>query len=421
MTQKKPNILVIGGGPAGLSAAEIVSANGRAIVTVVDRMPTLGRKFLMAGRSGLNLTNAESETGFPKRYGNAQHWLVSAIAAFPPSAMIEWAETLGQPCFTGSSGRIFPKSMKGSPLLRAWIGRLAEQGVQFRAGLRWRGWNDQNEVILETREGHEETLSPDAVVLALGGGSWARLGSDGQWVSMLAARNVPLSPLRPANCGFLAEWTTPFADRFAGTPLKRIALSFAGETRRGEAVLTERGLEGGVVYALAVPVRDAIETRGEATVLVDLRPDLDVAVIVEKLKRVRPRESLTNRLRKAVQLPSVAVALLRESGIVPKDAESLAQRLKAVPVRLVATDSLDRAISTAGGVRQDAVDERFMLRAIPGVFVCGEMLDWEAPTGGYLLQAVMATGHAAGQGVLDWLAEREAVARTGVGAVSGRP
>lgn len=410
MTEKSsPQIVVIGGGPAGLAAAEILT-DGRCEVTVVDQMPSFGRKLLMAGRSGLNLTNAEDESTFSRRYGVAEQWLAPALSAFSASMMTTWADDLGQSCFTGSSGRVFPKAMKASPLLRAWLKRLAERGVHFRPGLRWQGWNDDGKIVLTARDGSEEILQADATVLALGGGSWARLGSDGGWVSLLSAAGIPVAPLRPANCGFHVEWSEGFRERFSGVPLKRIALSFAGESCRGEAVITEKGLEGGVVYALSARLRDALERDGTVEVLLDLRPDFDVAQMTDRLKRSRARESLSNRLRKALQLSSVAVGLLRETGEVPADPEGLARRLKAIPLRLTATEPLERAISSAGGVCQDAVDQRFMLKALPGVFVCGEMLDWEAPTGGYLLQAVMATGRAAGQGVLEWLAEREAVA-----------
>ncbi|MCH4091231.1 TIGR03862 family flavoprotein [Acetobacter sp.] len=407
--QSRPQVLVIGGGPSGLAAAEILTG-GHCEVTVVDHMPSFGRKFLMAGRSGLNLTNAEQETAFLQRYGAAQDWLAPALSAFSPSMMTVWAEELGQPCFTGSSGRVFPKAMKASPLLRAWLKRLADRGVHFRAGMRWQGWKSNGDVVLVSRNGSEETLRADATVLALGGGSWTRLGSDGGWVPLLSAAGVPVAALRPANCGFHVEWSEGFRERFSGAPLKRIALSFAAETCRGEAVITRKGLEGGAVYTLSALLRDALERDGTADVLLDLRPDFDVSQMTERLKRSRARESLSNRLRKALQLSPVAVGLLRETGEIPADPEQLAQRLKTIPIRLSATEPLERAISSAGGVCQSGVDQRFMLKELPGVFACGEMLDWEAPTGGYLLQAVIATGRAAGQGVLDWLAERELVA-----------
>ncbi|WP_373320748.1 TIGR03862 family flavoprotein [Acetobacter estunensis] len=398
------NVVVIGGGPSGLAAAEVLSDAG-CDVTVIDRMPTMGRKLLMAGRSGLNLTNVEMGPSLLGRYGAAAEWLAPALAAFSPSDMVHWAEGLGQRCFTGSSGRVFPDAMKASPLLRAWLRRLAEQGVQFRTGLRWTGWNAQGALRFDGPTG-EECVTPDVTVLALGGGSWARLGSDGHWTQVLLTRGVSVAPLRPANCGFRVEWSSAFRERFAGTPLKRVTLSFGGEKSRAEAVITERGLEGGGLYALAAPLREAIERDGEVVLRIDLRPDMDVTTVAERLSRVRARESLSNRLRKALPLPPVAVGLLREAGEVPSDTGALAHQIKALPVRLVGTDTLDRAISTAGGVRQEAVDQRFMLRALPGVFVCGEMLDWEAPTGGYLLQAVMATGRAAGKGALAWGREK---------------
>ncbi len=398
-----PHIVVVGAGPAGLAAAETLAAAGCA-VTVMDRMPSPGRKFLMAGRSGLNLTNAESGPAFLHRYGPAAGWLGPALAAFTPGMMVAWAEGLGQPCFTGSSGRVFPKAMKASPLLRAWLARLSASGVTLRSGTAWTGWDEGNQPTFAQKDGVSVVIPhADATLLALGGASWSRLGSDGAWAEIFIRKGIPLAPFRPANCGFTVAWSGILRERFAGTPLKRIALSFAGTTIRGEAVITRAGLEGGAVYALAAPLRDAIERDGSVTLSVDLRPDLDVVAFTDRLGKTRARESLSNRLRKAAQLPPVAIALLREAGPLPATDEGLARRIKAVPVRLIAPDDLERAISTAGGVPQSAVDAGFMLRAVPGTFVCGEMLDWEAPTGGYLLQACMATGRAAAQGALDWL------------------
>ncbi|MFW7266401.1 TIGR03862 family flavoprotein [Gluconacetobacter sp. Hr-1-5] len=400
------HIVVIGGGPAGLAAAETLAAGGCA-VTVVERMPTIGRKMLMAGRGGLNLTHSEPLDRFLTRYGAARPWLEPALRAFPPDDLRDWAATLGQPCFVGSSGRVFPQAMKASPLLRAWGTRLAEQGVTILTRHAWTGWDGPGRVRVLSPRG-ERVLAADAVVLALGGASWARLGSDGAWAALLAGRGVDLAPFRPANCGFRTNWSDTLRARFAGTPLRGIALTpeGGGPTVRGEAVVTARGLEGGAVYALSALLRDRIAAEGQARLMVDLRPDMTEAALAERLARVRGRESLSNTLRKALRLPPVAVALLREGPEAPpRDAPSLARLVKAVPVTLTAPDSLDRAISVAGGVRQDAVDARFMLRALPGVFVAGEMLDWEAPTGGYLLQACFATGRAAAHGVLDWLQE----------------
>ncbi|MBB2160310.1 TIGR03862 family flavoprotein [Gluconacetobacter sacchari] len=399
------HIVVIGAGPAGLAAAEALAAGGCA-VTVVERMPTIGRKMLMAGRGGLNLTHSEPLDRFLTRYGAARRWLEPALRAFSPDDLRAWAAALGQPCFVGSSGRVFPRAMKASPLLRAWGARLAEQGVTILTRHDWTGWAGPRRVRVVSPRG-ERVLAADAVVLALGGASWARLGADGAWTGLLAGGGVALAPFRPANCGFRSNWSDTLRARFAGTPLRGIALTQeGGPTVRGEAVVTARGLEGGAVYALSAGLRDRIAADGQARVMLDLRPDMTEAALAERLARVRGRESLSNTLRKALRLPAVAVALLREGGAAPpRDAASLARLVKAVPVTLTAPDSLDRAISVAGGVREDAVDARFMLRAWPGVFVAGEMLDWEAPTGGYLLQACFATGRAAARGVLAWLQE----------------
>ncbi len=393
-------VVVIGAGPAGLAAAEILSGHGCA-VTLHERMKTPGRKLLMAGRGGLNLTHSEPFDAFMGHYGETRSWLAPAIDAFPPASLRDWAQGLGQELFVGSSGRVFPKAMKASGLLRAWLARLQARGVVLRTGSAWTGWNEAGAL----RFGDGEAVEAAAVLLALGGASWARLGSDGDWSKPLAARGVASSPFRPANCGMLAGWSAVFAERFAGRPLKNVALHHAGMVSRGDVMLTARGLEGGAVYPLSAALRDAIERDGCATLRIDLRPDQDHAAIVDRLGRVRGRESLSNTLRKALALPPEAVGLLREAAgpPLPREAAALADLIKSVDVRLTGTDDLDRAISTAGGIRRDAVDERFMLRALPGVFAAGEMLDWEAPTGGYLLQASIATGRAAAYGILDWL------------------
>ena len=380
---------VIGGGPAGLMAAEIL-ANAGVAVTVYDRMPSVGRKFLMAGRGGLNLTHSEPLDSFLGRYGGARDWLEPAVRAFPPAALLEGAEGLGQSDFTGSSGRVFPKAMKASPLLRAWLGRLAALGVTFRLRHRWTGW-DAGALTFDT--GVEDR--PDVTVLALGGASWPRLGSDGGWVQLLGDA---VAPLVPANCGFEVPWSDHFRDRFAGTPLKRIAIRFQDRIVRGEAVVSLHGIEGGAIYALSAQLRDAIAATGNAAIALDLRPDLTPTALAERLAAPRRGQSLSTFLRKQAALPPVAIGLIQEA--LHRDGGDPATLIKALPLNLTATRPIERAISSAGGVRRDAVDPAFMLRARPGVFVAGEMLDWEAPTGGYLLQADFATAVAAARGAL---------------------
>jgi len=386
-------VAVIGGGPTGLIAAETLSARG-ASVTVYERMPTFGRKLLMAGRGGLNLTHSEPFARFATRYGAAAERLFPCLEAFPPEALIAWAEGLGQATFVGSSGRVFPKAMKASPLLRAWLTRLTGQGVSLQPRAEWLGWDEAGAL----RFAGLPSDRPDAVILALGAASWPRLGSTGVWAQILAAKGVATAPFRPANCGFVAGWSEPFRTRFAGTPLKPLALSFQGETVRGEAVITGYGLEGGGVYALSAPLRDAVERDGRAVLTLDLRPDLSEGQLASKLARQRAGQSRANLLRKA-GLPPLAVNLVREAnaGALP---DNLAAAIKQVPLVLTGVRGLEHAISSAGGVAWSEVDETLMLRAMPGVFVAGEMLDWEAPTGGYLLQACFATGVAAAHGVL---------------------
>ena len=394
-------VAIIGAGPAGLAAAEVLSARGLD-VTIYERMRTPGRKLLIAGRGGLNLTHSEPLPLFLDRYGDRRDWLAAAIEGFAPDDLRAWTESLGQPLFTGSSGRVFPRAMKASGLLRAWLGRLEAQGVVLRTGARWTGWGEQGALRLE--DGTE--VAADAVLLALGGASWARLGSDGSWAPLLASRGVAVARFRSANCGLLVQWSEIFAARHAGQPLKHVGLRCGPAQAEGDLMLTARGIEGGAVYALSAPLRDAIERDGSVRLLVDLRPDQTLDDLAARLARVRSRESLSNSLRRALNLPPQAIGLLREAaldGPIPRDPAALAALLKAVPLRLVGTDALDRAISTAGGVRREAMDEHFMLRALPGWFACGEMLDWEAPTGGYLLQAGIATGRAAAEGVLHWL------------------
>ena len=394
-------VAVIGAGPAGLMAAEVL-VQGGAQVTVYDRMPSAGRKLLMAGRGGLNLTHSEPLEAFLTRYGTAADALRAAIEALSPDALRAWAEVLGQETFVGSSGRVFPRAMKASPLLRAWLRRLDAAGVRFALRHHFVGWEDQRRPTFQTPDG-TSTIVADAAVLALGGASWPRLGSDGGWADILTRAGVAIAPLQPSNCGFLVAWSEVFR-RFTGQPLKRLALSFGSHTARGEAVVTQTGLEGGAIYALSAPLRKAIAAHGEATLIIALRPDIND--LERRLDVPRGKQSLSTFLRKALSLSPAEIGLLQEATrgkLAALSAAELARLVNAVPVRLTGVAPIARAISSAGGVPFDAIDARFMLRDLPGVFVAGEMLDWEAPTGGFLLQACFATGAAAGRGVLEWL------------------
>ncbi|WP_127090261.1 NAD(P)/FAD-dependent oxidoreductase [Aquabacter cavernae] len=389
---------VIGAGPAGLMAATRLARAG-VRVDIFDRMPSPARKFLMAGRGGLNLTHSEPLPDFLARYRPPAPALLAAVRAFPPEALRAFAIDLGEETFVGSSGRVFPRSFKASPLLRAWLRRLADHGVAMHPRHHWLGWDDEGALRFQAPEG-VLSLRPSATVLALGGASWPRLGADGGWRGMLAERGVAGTPFRPANMGVLIPWSATFAERWAGEPLKRIALTCGGRSVRGEAMVTQSGLEGGAVYALSALIRDTVDAQGHADLALDLRPDRTQAQLAQKLSAVPPSQSLANRLRKGAGLSPIAAALLREGGAPPADAYALAARIKAVALRVTGVAGLERAISSAGGLAWEGLDGHFMLKALPGVFACGEMLDWEAPTGGYLLQACFATGWAAAGGVL---------------------
>ncbi|PQZ83468.1 MULTISPECIES: TIGR03862 family flavoprotein [unclassified Brevundimonas] len=396
-------VAVIGAGPAGLMAAERL-ATARLRVTVHERMPSVGRKFLLAGRGGLNLTHSEALEPFLDRYGPARDRVAAWLTAFSPADLTAWAEGLGQETFVGSSGRVFPKTMKASPLLRAWLARLEGLGVEIRTRSRWTGWKD-GALAFDTPEG-ERLERPDAVVLALGGASWARMGSDAAWVPELETAGVAVAPFQPSNVGFDVAWSPLLRDRFAGQPVKGVALSHAGRTVRGEAMIAAYGVEGGGVYALSAGLREAIARDGKAELTLDLRPDISRQALTQKLLKPRGKDSLSNWLRKIVHLDPAAIALLREDGPLPTEPGPLAARIKGVSLTLTGAQGLSRAISSAGGVTLDAVDDRLMLKARPGVFLAGEMLDWEAPTGGYLLQAAFASGVMAATGVGVWLQTR---------------
>ncbi len=407
MTTTENHIAVIGAGPAGLMAAEVLTRGG-AHVTVYDAMPSAGRKLLMAGRGGLNLTHSEPLPQFMARYREAVPKLQAAIEAFSPDALRAWSEALGEPTFVGTSGRVFPKAFKASPLLRAWLRRLDAAGVRFAFRHRWSGWDDEGQLQFQTPDG-ATAITANSTVLALGGASWPRLGSDGGWTKILADKGVAIAPLRPANCGFTVAWSEIFRTRFEGQPLKGIALTLGPHILRGEAIITRAGIEGGAIYALSAELREAIAVNGEALLHVALRPDFDHAELIRRLSASRGKQSFSNFLRKAAQLSPVALGLLQEAAIgagqslpaMPPD--QLADLINAVTIKLTGTAPIACAISSAGGISFDELDADFMIRKLPGVFAAGEMLDWEAPTGGYLLQASFATGAAAGSGALAWL------------------
>jgi uncharacterized flavoprotein (TIGR03862 family) len=403
--------IVIGGGPAGLMAAEVLAAGG-ARVDLYDAMPSVGRKFLLAGKGGMNITHAEDFAAFAGRYGARRDAVRPWLDGFPPDAVRAWIHGLGVDTFVGTSGRVFPADMKAAPLLRAWLHRLRESGVAFHMRHRWQGWQD-GALRFDTPDG-TRTVAADgsAVVLALGGASWARLGSDGAWVPLLADRGVDVAPLVPANCGFDADWSAHFAGRHAGAPLTTVALALAGAGdgtqpvfRKGQFVVTATGIEGSLVYALSAPIRDRIAADGSATVLLDLLPDHDPQRVLDEVTRPRGTRSMASHLQSRLGIKGVKSGLLHEclSKEQYADPARLARALKALPLVLKRTRPIDEAISSAGGVRFDALAGGTMLRALPGVFVAGEMVDWEAPTGGYLLTACFGSGRAAGAAALAWL------------------
>ncbi len=414
----KDTVAVVGAGPAGLMAAEVLAAGG-AKVEVFDAMPSVGRKFLLAGKGGLNLTHGEPFEAFVGRYGARRAEIEDLLRRFDAEALRAWAAGLGIATFVGSSGRVFPRDLKAAPLLRAWLHRLRVAGVVFHQRHRWVGWDDAGHVRFETPDG-ERQVPAGALVLALGGASWPRLGTDGRWAALLAQRGVEVAPLQPSNCGFdvgLPQrepgWSAHFRERHAGAPIKPVVLAFGGRDgahfrRQGEFVATASGIEGSLVYAASALLRDEIAAHGEATIHLDLLPDRDAGFVAAEVARPRGSRSLSTHLKSRFGIAGVKAALLHEllDREALHDPARLASALKALPLRLVAPRPIAEAISSAGGVRFEALDERLMSRALPGVFCAGEMLDWEAPTGGYLLTACFASGRAAGQGALDWLRQR---------------
>ncbi|PJI91109.1 NAD(P)/FAD-dependent oxidoreductase [Luteimicrobium subarcticum] len=420
MSRPTSTATVVGGGPAGLIAAEVLARAG-ITVTVYDRMPSVPRRFLLAGHGGLNITHSEDRTPFLRRYGASAEVLAPMLDVFGPDDLRAWCDGLGEPTFVGTSGRVFPQSFRANPLVRAWLARLSDLGVRIERRHRWTGWSDDGALLVVDDAGVTSTVASDAVVFALGGASWPQLGADGGWVSPFTARGVAVTSLRPTNVGLRVPWSEVFADRFAGTPLKNVSLrvrptpgseggagrgdAVRGAPVRGDAMITTAGIEGGPVYALGSAVHDAL-TAGGCILDVDLRPDLTVDQLTDRLRRRRPKDSASSWLRRSVGIDPVSIALLREAGPLPTEPGAMAELVSAVPVPVSGTMPIARAISTAGGVAWSEVDATLMLRRIPGTFVAGEMLDWEAPTGGYLLQASFSTGVVAAHGVLAWLDAR---------------
>jgi uncharacterized flavoprotein (TIGR03862 family) len=401
-----PTVAIVGAGPSGLMAAERLAAAG-CRVTVYERLASPARKLLMAGRGGLNLTHSEPLEVFLGRYPGAPAVVLEAVRRFPPEALVAWTSGLGIETFKGSSGRIFPQGLKASPLLRAWLRRLAALGVTLETRHDWTGWDGEGRLTFRLAEGPVRAVAADAVLLAAGGASWPRLGTDGSWVATLERGDIRVAPLVPANAGVLVPWSAHVVPRFAGTPLKRIAVQSGHTVHRGEAVVTASGFEGNAIYAALPAIREALRARDTTTIAIDFRPDESDDALAERLALPRAKDSMANHLRKRLALTPLQVALLREGskGALPADPGALARLVKAAPVTVTGVAGLARAISTAGGVALDGVDEHLMLKARPGTFVAGEMLDWEAPTGGYLLQASFATGVAAAEGIARYLGQ----------------
>ena len=421
-------VAVIGGGPAGLMAAEAL-ASGGVQVDVYDAMPSVGRKFLMAGKGGMNITHSEPLEAFLGRYGTRREQIAALLDMFGPDALRAWLHKLGVETFVGSSGRVFPTDMKAAPMLRAWLHRLRESGVRFHMRHKWVGWdasdgagdegtrntergNSPQQTLLFMTPTGEQQVRADAVIFALGGGSWPRLGSDAAWVPLMTARDVPVAPLLPANCGFDANWSDYFRERFAGQPVKPVSITLIGKDgnaqhRQGEFVVTETGIEGSLVYALSAAIRERILTDGEVTIMLDLAPALTAQRVLDEVTRPRGSRSMSTHLQSRIGLGGVKLGLLHEalSKEAFADTALLAQTIKALPLKLVRPRPIEEAISSAGGVPFEALDARLMIGHVPGAFCAGEMLDWEAPTGGYLLTACFASGLAAGRGALAYLAD----------------
>ena len=397
------SVAVIGAGPAGLMAAEVLSQNG-AQVDVYDSMPSVGRKFLMAGKSGLNLTHSESFEQFAARYGSRQKWIEPMLKEFGANELRAWAQELGIETFVGTSGRVFPVGMKASPLLRAWLKRLQSNGVTIHTRHRWIGWNEDQSLRFETIDG-EKSVKADAVILALGGGSWSRLGSDGVWVQWLEQAEVKVEALKSSNCGFDVAWSEHFRQKYHGHPIKSVVLSFDEFLQQGEFIITKHGVEGSLIYSVSAQVRDAIALYGTTNVQLDLAPNLTREDVVKKLSKPRGSKTMASHLEKTIGIKGVKAGLLRE--FLSKDDfgnnERLAEAIKNLSIPLASPRPIDEAISSAGGVAFEELDEHLMLKKMPGVFCAGEMLDWEAPTGGYLLTACFASGNLAGQGTLNYL------------------